>query len=70
MRLIQINANNIVFTLKIKIFLCKIVINYLLSPFFMVFFHLYNIVFLLLCFPISNNVYPKCCQGCKKEVCQ
>ena len=45
MRLIQINANNIVFTLKIKNFLCKIVINYLLSPFFMVFFHLYNIVF-------------------------
>ena len=45
--------------------------NCLLSPFFMVFFQLYKIIFIyFLCFPIYNNVYPKRCQSYKKDVCQ
>ena len=39
--------------------------NYLLSPFFMLFFHLYKIFFFTFCFPIYN-VYPKYCQSYKK----
>ena len=37
-RLIQVYANNIVFTLKIRLCLYKIAINYLSSPYFMLFF--------------------------------
>ena len=37
-RLIQVYVNNIVFTLKIRLCLYKIAINYLSSPYFMLFF--------------------------------
>ena len=47
-------------------FLYKIVINYLLSLFFMLFFHLYKIFFAFCC-PIYNNVYNA---TYKKDVCQ
>ena len=68
-RLIQVYANNTVFTLKIRLRLYKIAINYLLSTFFMLFFHLYKIIFLnFFCFPLYNNVYPKYCQRYKKDV--
>ena len=43
-RLTQVFANNIVFTLKIRLCLYKIAINYLLFPFFMLFFDLYKII--------------------------
>ena len=39
----------------------------MLSPSFLLFFHLYKVIFLLLfVFPIYNNVYPKYCQSYKK----
>ena len=45
-RLIQVYANNIVLTLKIRLFLYKIALNCLLSPFsLMLFIHFYKIFF-------------------------
>ena len=67
-RLIQIYANNIVFTHKIRLCLHKIAISYLLSQFFMQFSHLYQIFFYVFCFPIYNNVHPKYCQCYKRDV--
>ena len=56
-RLIEVYANNIVFICKIRLCLYKIAINYLLFPFFMVFFYFYKIIFLnFSCFPMYNNV--------------
>ena len=49
-RLIQVYANNVVFALKIRFSLYKIVITYLLSPLFNAIFHFYKII-LCLCFP-------------------
>ena len=65
-KLIQIYANNIVFTLKITLFLYQIAINFLLSPFLMLFFHPYKIFFFnFSCFLKYINVYPKYCQSYK-----
>ena len=62
-RLIQVHANNIVFTLKIRLSLYKI--TYYLH-FLMLTFHLYKIIFFtFLCFSIFSNVYPKYCQNYK-----
>ena len=52
------------FNLKIILCLHKIAINYLLSPFYMLFFHLYYITFsCFFCFPLYDNVYPKFKKG-------
>ena len=63
-RLIQVYANNIIFTLKIR--LCY---KLLIISIFMLFFHLYKIFFdHFFCFIICNNVYTKYCQRFKKDV--
>ena len=70
---IQVYANNIGFTLKIRLCLCKIVISYLLFPFFILLFHLCFfcfLFFLFFCFPTDTNVYPKYLQSCEKDISQ
>ena len=68
-RLIQVYANNTVFTPKIRLFLYKIAINCLSSPFFMLCFISIRSFFLLFSvFAIYNNVCPKYCQSYKKDV--
>ena len=52
MKLIQVYANNIIFTLKIKLCLCKVAVNYLLFPFSMLFIYLYQTNFFIFRFPI------------------
>ena len=67
-RLIHIYANNIFYSQN-KAFLYKIVINYLLLPFFMLFIHVYKILFFnFFCFPVYDDIYPKYCQSNKKDV--
>ena len=67
-RLIQVYANNVVFALKIRLYLYKIVITYLLSPLFNAIFHFYKII--LCVFSVCNNVYPIYFQSYKKYVNQ
>ena len=43
-KIIQVYTNNIVFTLKIGLWSYKIAISYLLFPFFMLFFHVFEII--------------------------
>ena len=51
--MIQCYANNVVFDLKIKLLSYKIAMNYLLSPFFLLFIHPFKIdFFLFFCFLI------------------
>ena len=70
-RLIDVYVNNIVFTLKIRLCLYKIVINYLLSPFLCYFLLSIRSLFLtFFCFLIYINVYPKYYQHYKKDVRQ
>ena len=64
----QVYANNVVFTLKIRLCLYKIAINYSLSRFFMLLFRLYKIIFLG--FPIYNNLYEKYCQSYENDANQ
>ena len=47
-RLIEVYASNIIFTLKIRLCLYKILINYLLSSCFYAIFHLYKTIFIFL----------------------
>ena len=57
--LIQVYANNIVFTLQIRLCLHKIAMNYLLSSFFYAIFSSPRVFFYFSCFLIYDNVYPK-----------
>ena len=52
--------------LKIRLWSCKIAINYLLSPFFILVFHFYKIIFFPF-FSSYNHVYPKYCERYKKD---
>ena len=70
-RLIQFFANNIVLTLKIRLCLYEMAINYILSlVFFALFSSQSDLVFLPFLFFIYKNVYPKYCQGYEKDVSQ
>ena len=56
----------IILLLLSKTFLYKIVINYLLSPFLMLFFRLYNIFFTFFCFPNVINFILNVARAIKK----
>ena len=71
--LIQVYGNNVVFALKIRLSLYKIVTTYLLSPLFNAIFHFYKII-LCVCFPyvIMYTLYIskalKICQSMKSKI--
>ena len=63
-KLIQVHANNIVFTLKIRLYFPKFLTIRIFPCYF--FISIRPFFFYFLCFPVYNNVFPKYYQSYKK----
>ena len=63
-KLIQVHANNIVFTFKIRLYFSKFLTVPIFSCYF--FISIRSCFFFLLCFPAYDNVFPKYYQSYKK----